>query len=160
MADISDYTGEEDWGDIEDGSKTPEGEYRFKIEDVTVEQNSENSKDPDGSHFLFELTITAPTYEGSKEWHRITKENQNDKAVEIGKQQFKQMYLACGFDQPPSDTAEFLEEYIQGEVYHDDNGYTNFANPREDLGEPDGPDDSGGSSSSGDDSFDDDDIPF
>lgn len=153
MPSIEDYTSDEDWDDVDTNQKTPEGEYRFKIEDVDVKQN----KDSEGSHFLFELTITAPVFEGSKEWHRITKENESDKAVEIGKQEFKQMYLACGMDEPPSETEAFVGEYIQGDVYHDDDGYTNFTNAREDEGEPDGPDEAPGGSS-GEDV--DDDIPF
>lgn len=151
MADISDYRDSEDWDDVDTNQKTPEGEYRFKIDNVEIRDNKNNN----GNHFLFELTITAPTYEGSKEWYQINKENPSDDAVQIGKEQFKQMYLACGMDEPPSKTEEFVGNHIQATVVHNDNGYTDVKNPREDEGEPSGPNDSASGSSE-----EDDDIPF
>lgn len=155
MAEIDDYVNQEDWDEVPEGNKTPEGEYRFKIDKCTIEEN----KNGKGTHFLFELTITGPVFAGSKEWHRITKDHEeSDQAVNIGKKQFKQMYLACGMDKPPTQTEAFVDKYIQGDVLHDGE-YTRFKNPKPDEGEPDGPKDQG-SSGGGEGGSADDDIPF
>lgn len=86
----------------QDMGKLPTGEYLAHIVASDVKPTSNNT----GEYAEFEYVVLDGDFKGRKHWARITLDNANDKAVEIGQRQLASLREATGVANP-TDTVDF-----------------------------------------------------
>ena len=72
----------------------PNGWYEVEVNSAELRDN----KNTQGNHHAFVLTILGPTRAGAKLFPTFTDQNDNEKAVEIGRRQLARFAGACGVD--------------------------------------------------------------
>ena len=80
----------------QDLGKLPTGEYLAQIIDSDIKPNSNNN----GEYAEFVYEVMDGPLKGRKHWQRITLDNPNAKAVEIGNRQFASLREAAGVLNP------------------------------------------------------------
>ena len=80
----------------QDLGKLPTGEYLAQIIDSDIKPNSNNN----GEYAEFVYEVMDGPLKGRKHWQRITLDNPNGKAVEIGNRQFASLREAVGVMNP------------------------------------------------------------
>lgn len=79
----------------------PPGKYKVQV----VDSDIRSTKDGNGSYLWLELEILDGEQQGRKLWDRITLNNSNQQAVEIGQRQLSALCHACG-KLRPGDSSE------------------------------------------------------
>lgn len=96
----------------EDFSPVPAGEYIVRV----VKADLAQTKDGTGQMVKVEFDILAPAYQGRKLFARFNLRNRSPKAEQIGKSQFKALYLAGNVPEPVIDTDQLLGITVKATV--------------------------------------------
>lgn len=82
----------------------PVGKYPVAITKAEIKASKSG-----GSYFNFKLTVLDGEFKSRTLFHMCTLENSNEKAVQIGRGQMKDMLIALGFETPSFDSIMDLE---------------------------------------------------
>lgn len=87
----------------------PAGFYSGIVTRVTLKNNSDRAKDPNGQYIEVEFDITSPSnFSNRKMWQRFNTRNANQDSVRIGLRDLSDLVEALGFSGEPNDTDEML----------------------------------------------------
>jgi hypothetical protein len=111
----------------------PRGEYTLEI----VESEIKETKSGSGYYLNLQLKVKAPIRAGAVVFQMITLQNQNAKAVEIGREQMDLLIHSCGFKSTPNLDqlkGQVVNAYLtirKDEEYGDKNAVSRFSKQRD-----------------------------